>query len=71
MSDETQKTVEELHREYSKACADAGHIQYAISVHESDIAMLKAQLEDLNKKRRDLNLTAASVQAKTKEEPKQ
>jgi len=58
MSDNNKPTrsVEDAHREYSQGCAQAGHLQYQISV-------LKADLEALNQTLRALNQEAAELKA--------
>ncbi len=59
MSD--KRTVEQIHKEYSQLCTQAGHLQYQILVVSQD-------LELLNKQLRELNLEAAKIAAEDKAE---
>lgn len=54
------RTVEAIHQDYSRLCAQAGHVQYEIDVKKKDLELLNEQL-------RTLNLEAASLAAKDKE----
>ncbi len=51
------RTVEQIQNEYTQQCVRAGHTQY-------QIAQLQKDLELMNRSLRDLNLEAATVQAK-------
>ncbi len=51
------RTVEAIQNEYTQLCVRAGHTQY-------QIAQLQKDLELMNRSLRDLNLEAATVQAK-------
>lgn len=52
-----EKTIEELHKEYSDLCLKAGHVQYQIDALERDLKVL-------NDTRRDINFEAAALNAK-------
>lgn len=59
MSEEQKKerTVDDIHREYSGLCSRAGHVQYQMSALSKDLELLNSQM-------RDLNFEAAALQAK-------
>lgn len=48
------RTIEQIHEEYGKLCAQAGHTQYQIT-------QLQLNLDHLNKQLRDLNLEADAL----------
>lgn len=52
----TSRSIEEIHREYSQMCSQAGHVQYQISVLHED-------LDRLNEKLKELNLEAVAANA--------
>lgn len=60
MEEKKERTIEEIQKEYSLVCAEAGQAQYQIFVLEKD-------LEIKNDRLRSLNLEAAAVAAKKKE----
>lgn len=60
MSNIIERTVEAIHKEYSDLCARAGHTAYQIKVLNDDLNLVHEQLKTLN-------LEAAAVQAKAKE----
>jgi len=55
-----ERTIEEIQKEYSLVCAEAGQAQYQIFVLEKD-------LEIKNDRLRKLNLEASAVAGKQKE----
>lgn len=59
--EKTERTIEEIQKEYSLVCAEAGQAQYQLFVLEKD-------LEIKNDRLRSLNLEAAGVAAKKKEQ---
>lgn len=68
MSEQKQRSVEEIRQEYSSLCARAGHIQYQAEC-------LRQDLELVNKSLKDLNFEAAAAakreaEAKAAESPK-
>jgi hypothetical protein len=60
MEETKKRTIEEIQKEYSLLCAEAGQVQYQIFV-------LKQDLEIKNEKLRKLNLEASAVSASNKE----
>jgi hypothetical protein len=56
----TERTMEEVQKEYSLLCAQAGQLQYQIFIHKKD-------LEITNDKLRKLNFEAAAINAKKEE----
>lgn len=57
MSENKERTLDDVKREYSQFCFDAGQIQY-------QIFSLKKDLELLNNQIRDLNFEAAQIKEK-------
>jgi prefoldin subunit 5 len=57
------RSIEEIHQDYSRICSQAGHVQYQIAVLSKDLELLNSQLKDLN-------LEAAKVQAAKEAEAK-
>ena len=55
------RTIEDIHQNYTQICAKAGHNQYQIETLKKDLEILNGQL-------RDLNIEAAGLDAKAKEE---
>lgn len=51
-----KRSIPEIQQEYQNLCLKAGHVQYQIYTHTSDLELVNAQL-------RDLNLEAAAVKA--------
>ncbi len=49
-----QRTFEQIQNEFSIKCTKAGHLQYQITAFQADLA-------ELNKQMRDLNLEAAAL----------
>jgi len=58
--EEQERTIEEIQKEYSLVCAEAGQAQYQLFILQKD-------LEIKNDRLRKLNLEAAAVSAKKKE----
>jgi len=59
MSEEKkERTVESIHQDYSRLCAQAGHTQYQIQALKKDLDLINSQL-------RDLNMEAVALSAKT------
>ena len=71
-----ERTLPEVHQDYSNICAKAGHIQFQISQLTKDLVLMNSQLLDLNfegakinektaanKVTEDLAKAAASVKA--------
>lgn len=61
MEESKERTIEEIQKEYSLVCAEAGQAQYQLFI-------LKQDLEIKNDRLRKLNLEAAAVSAKKKEQ---
>jgi hypothetical protein len=59
--EEKERTIEEIQKEYSLVCAEAGQAQYQLFILQKD-------LEIKNDRLRSLNLEAAAVTAKKKKE---
>lgn len=57
MSEKPSRTINEVQAEYGNLCTRAGHLQYQLYTFSKD-------LEAVNSTLRDLNLEAASIQAK-------
>lgn len=60
MEESKERTIEEIQKEYSLVCAEAGQAQYQLFILQKD-------LEIKNDRLRKLNLEAAAVSAKKKE----
>lgn len=58
-----EKTIQELHQEYSRLCANAGQVQYQISALSDDLRLINEQLKDIN--------LEAAAKAKTDSEKKE
>jgi len=61
MEEVKERTIEEIQKEYSLVCAEAGQAQYQLFILQQD-------LEVRNERLRKLNLEAAAVSAKNKKE---
>lgn len=61
MEESKERTIEEIQKEYSLVCAEAGQAQYQLFIIQKD-------LEIKNDRLRKLNLEAAAVSAKKKEQ---
>ncbi len=61
-----ERTVQVIHEEYSKLCAQSGHTLYQLGVLESEIAKHEASLAEIHEKLKALNLEAAELTAKAK-----
>lgn len=61
MEESKERTIEEIQKEYSLVCAEAGQAQYQLFILQQD-------LEIKNDRLRKLNLEAAAVSAKKKEQ---
>ena len=49
MSEEKKlRSMEEIQTEFGTLCTKAGHLQYQISVFKEDLALLNAQIKELN-----------------------
>lgn len=48
MSDAPKRTLAEVHQEYSRLCAQLGHLRFNRSQMESDEAVLLGQLREIN-----------------------
>jgi hypothetical protein len=59
--EEKERTIEEIQKEYSLVCAEAGQAQYQLFIIQKD-------LEIKNDRLRKLNLEAAAVAGKKKEQ---
>lgn len=57
MSEPKQRTLQEVHQQYSELCAKSGHLNYQVAVIKADLALVHEQLKTLN-------LEAASMSAK-------
>lgn len=54
-----ERTINDVHQEYTARCAEAGHLSYQISVQMDALDVLQAKLKELN-------LEAAALAAKEK-----
>lgn len=43
-----ERSMEDIQKEYSQLCAEAGQLQYKMSVHKQDLKELNIQLQKLN-----------------------
>lgn len=48
MSDKKLRPLEEIRKEYTNICVQAGHLQYQIATLEIDLANINLTLKDLN-----------------------
>ncbi len=48
MADKKLRTLEEIKREYTNICVQAGHLQYQIATLKTDLANINSTLKDLN-----------------------
>lgn len=48
MSEQAKRSLEDIQKDYQSLCLKAGHIQYQIYVHTSDLGLLNDQIKDLN-----------------------
>ncbi len=55
-----ERTIEMIHQEYSQLCAQAGHLQYEMSVRTDELDKKHNELLAINDKLKALNLEAAS-----------
>jgi hypothetical protein len=48
MSEKKNRSLADIHAEYSNVCAKAGHVQYGLYIAQKDLELLNQQLKDLN-----------------------
>lgn len=64
MEEKKNRTIEEIHKEYTQLCAKAGHLGYQIDALTKDQVLVHEQL-------RELNFEAAALNAKQQAEKEQ